>query len=114
MPKPLRRAVLIAHSRAILTDSEYQLKDWFALGGGFREADPQRISRSPRMNDSNRPSRVRHQVVLVTTLSAILLYLDRVCIAEIAVRIRSLPAGTAGAMDMTVKTPLSRRAFQNG
>ena len=35
-----------------------------------------------------------------------------VCMAEIAVRIRSLPGGTAGATDITVKTPFSSRAFQ--
>ena len=35
-----------------------------------------------------------------------------VCCAEIAVRIMSLPGGTAGAIDMTVKTPFSRSARQ--
>ena len=44
--------------------------------------------------------------------SPILSSCSSVCIAEMAVRIRSLPTGTAGAMDMTVKTPFSSSAFQ--
>ena len=46
--------------------------------------------------------------------SAIFSNCSSVCIAEIAVRMRSLPAGTAGAIDMTVKTPFSSSARQNG
>ena len=34
------------------------------------------------------------------------------CRAETAVRMRSLPGGTAGAMDITVNTPLSSSACQ--
>lgn len=36
------------------------------------------------MTESNQPTRVRYQVIGATTLAAVLLYLDRVCIAEIA------------------------------
>ena len=36
------------------------------------------------MTDSDAPTKVRYQVIGVTTLAAVMLYLDRVCIAEIA------------------------------
>jgi len=36
------------------------------------------------VSEAERPTNVRHRVIGVTTLAAVMLYLDRVCIAEIA------------------------------